>query len=471
MLIPLKLVRDQPLQQQIYDQLQELIASARLQPGTRMPSTRMLAEQFSISRITVLLTYERLIAEGYLETLPAKGTFVAKPQNTSPAPCAVAPKLFGTPHLDPPLASRVGRPDPALFPAGRWRALTRNAVERLGAQLAGEHAGGHPTLRAAIAGWLSTSRGLAVSADQIVLVNGRQQALHVAAHLLLRPGVLAVVEHPCELPAAAVFASSGATIMRVPVDPDGLCTDLLPDGHAALVHVTPEHQRPLGVTLSAERRSALLRWAEHSGAVIVEEDCNGELRYHGMPAPPLMSLDRFEQVILIGGFCSSLGPWLTIGYMVVPHRMIAAAVAARRMIDDSPRWLEETALSEFLLSGGYALHVHRLGKAYAARRDALLGALRRHFGETTTTWGGGAGLHLTWFPPEDAGSPAALVDLANRCGLEAAAAGTGRSLHETAARAMLLGFGSLVERQIEQGVERFAGLLDADRAGVALSAD
>jgi GntR family transcriptional regulator/MocR family aminotransferase len=468
-LIPLKIARDQPLQRQLYDQLRDLIVSSRLTAGTRMPSTRMLADQFSISRTTVLLTYERLIAEGRLESRPAAGTFVARrPKITARA--SVSPSQ----SRDSPTAARaiteprVGCPDPALFPVGRRRAVTRNALDRLGAQLAGEHAGGHPRLRAAIADWLSASRGLAVGAEQIVLVNGRQQALHVVGHLLLQPGARAVVEDPCDMQAVTAFAA--ADLVRISVDCDGMCTDLLPEGRAALVQVTPEHQRPLGVTLSAMRRDAMLRWAERSGAMVVEEDCEGELRYRGMEVPPLMSLDQSERVIMIGGFCSSLGPWLTLGYMVVPHRLIGAALAARRQIDNSPRWLEETALAEFLVSGGYARHVHRLGKAYASRRDALMTALRRHFGDATPIWGGGAGLHLTWFPPTGYGSPAALADLARQGGLEAAVPGGDRRLSDSAVRAVLLGFGSLAEQQIESRVSRFAESLAAGWPGTVFSA-
>ena len=472
MLIPLKLVRDQPLQQQLYDQLRELIAAARLHPGARMPSTRMLAEQFAISRITVLLTYERLIAEGYLQTLPAKGTFVSRgPTGTTPD-CSAAVATFSAPAKpDRSAGLAIGQPDPALFPAGRWRALTRGALDRFGARLADEHANGHPRLRSAIAGWLSTSRGLAVAPDQIILVNGRQQALHIVGHLLLRPGARAVVEDPCDPRAAAAFASVGASLVRVPVDADGMCTGLLPSGRAALVHVTPEHQRPLGVTLDAARRTALLDWATRSGAVVVEEDCDGELRYHGMDVPPLMSLDQSEHVILVGGFQCSLGPWLTLGFMAVPPRLVPAALAARRLIDDSSRWLEETALAEFLTGGGYARHLHRLGKAYASRRDALVAALRRHFGEGTRTWGSGAGLHLAWMPPANAGSMIGLARLASHCGLEAAVPVTEGSRSGGPAHALLLGFGCLSEAQINSRTAQFAAALRNGQASSAVGAD
>jgi GntR family transcriptional regulator / MocR family aminotransferase len=471
-LIPLKIARDQPLQQQLYDQLHTLIASSRLMLGTRMPSTRMLADQFSISRTTVLLTYERLLAEGWLKALPSKGTFVARQSNSDAAERALSPASFEIRPLNQVApAMCIGRPDPALFPAGSWRTLTRNALGRLGAQLAGEHAGGHPRLRMAIAAWLSASRGLAVGAEQIVLVNGRQQALHIAGCLLLNPGARAVVEDPCDTQTAAALAATGAELVRVAVDHDGLCTSLLPEGGVALAHVTPEHQRPLGVTLTGARRTALLQWAERTGAVIVEEDCEGELRYRGMVAPSLMSLDTAGRVILIGGFCSSLGPWLTLGYMVVPQHLIAPALAARRLVDDSPRWLEETALAEFLLSGGYARHVHRLAKAYASRRDALVAALFRHFGDATSTWGLGAGLRLTWFPPPEAGSPAVLADLARRCGLEVAVAAVGANRDKPTLAALLLGFGALAEQQIEARVGRFAELVASGQSSIALSAD
>jgi GntR family transcriptional regulator / MocR family aminotransferase len=462
-LIPLKIVRDQPLQQQLFDQFRELILSSRLAPGVRLPSSRMLADQFSISRTTVLLTYERLLAEGWLEALPAKGTFVAHARSATANGRAAQSHAFEpATRAQPARGTRIGRPDPSLFPAGRWRSLMRGALNQFGARLASEHAEGHPTLRAAIAGWLSTSRGLAVTPEQIILVNGRQQALHVAGHLLLHQGARAVVEDPCDPQTVAAFASEAAELVRVPVDRDGLCTDLLPESRVALAHITPEHQHPLGVVMTQVRRQALLQWAERTGAVIVEEDCEGELRYHGMDVASLMSLDRSDRVILIGGFCASLGPWLTLGYMVVPDRLIAATLAARRLIDDSPRWLDEVALSEFLLSGGYARHVHRVGRIYAARRDALLAALGRHFGEATETWGSGAGLHLSWFPKPELGQVAALARVASQSGLEAASAGT---------RTLLLGFGSLSESQIETCTARFAAAIQTDSMLAALEAD
>jgi GntR family transcriptional regulator/MocR family aminotransferase len=472
MLMPLNLLRDQPLQQQLYDQLQELIASARLRHGVRMPSSRGMAEQFGVSRNTVLLTYERLIAEGYLETLPAKGTFVAHPPPRRASGLAELPVPFQAHEQAAiPVDERIGRPDPSLFPAGRWRALMRGALDNLGEKLGTDHPAGSPILRTAIADWLSTSRGLAVAPDQVILMNGRQQALHLVACLALRPTARAVVEDPCDSHAAATLAAVAGELIRVPVDAGGLRTDRLPNEEVALVHVTPEHQRPLGVSLERGRRIALLAWAARTGALVLEEDCEGELRYGEMNAPTLLSLDTEQRVILLGGFCTSLGPWLSLAYMVVPRRLIGAALAAQRLIDDSRRWLEESALAEFLHSGAYARQVHRLGKTYASRRDALLAALHRHFGGPATIWGEHAGLHLAWFPPADTGSPGYLASLARGCGLEAAALPVETHARHAAGRALLLGFGTLTESQLALRVAQFARLAQAGCRATALSAD
>jgi GntR family transcriptional regulator / MocR family aminotransferase len=510
MLIPLKLVRDQQLQQQIFDQLRDLIVSRRLLPHARMPSTRMMAEQFAISRMTVLLAYERLIAEGYLETRPAAGTFVAH------APCAMAgeeaaevselslahPATMPAPRSHPgsgsrlaPVAEpdvRVGAADPALFPTQRWRSLMRTELDRMGAHLGAEHPAGSPALREAVAGWLSTSRGLGVSSDQVLLVKGRQQAIFIAARVAshpcegrramsrsLRQGasphgqsreqcpadcrdeagsgdrIRIVVEDPCDPDAADALAAEGAELVRVPVDAEGLRTNLLPPGDAAMVHVTPEHHRPLGAALSRDRRLALLRWAASAGALILEEDIDGEVRYGHMDVPPLMSLDRSERVMLIGGFSVSLGPWLDLAWLVLPRWLVPFAQAALRLIDGSRGGPEQAALAEFLSGGGYSRHLHRLTKAYASRRDTLLLSLRRHLDPAPLVWGQQAGLHVAWFPPSGLGLPSILTARARDCGLEAAALPAGTR----GAQAVLLGFGHLPERQIESRVARLSGLM------------
>ena len=450
MLIPVQLMRDQPLQRQLYEQLRALIETSRLLPGTRMPSTRMMAEQFAISRITVLLTYERLIAEGFLETRPAKGTYVSAP----PKPQAVpAPIRLAAASEPPAVTNGVGLPDPALFPAGRWRALMRAALDRLGAQVRTPHPAGSPSLRHAITHWLSSSRGVSVTPEQIMVFNSRQQALHFVAHLLLPRGGRVVVEGPCDQPTSSVLAGDGVALERVAVDAQGLCPQRLPEGEVSLIHVTPEHQRQLGVALSHGRRLALLAWAERAGAVVLEEDGDGELRYGDLhAAPSLMTLDSAERVILLGGFAASLGPWLHTAYLALPERLVPEALAIRRLLDDGNSVLEDNALAELLHSGLYARHLHQLSRIYAGRRDALIHALAQHFGPSQAVWGTQAGLHLAWFPPAELGAAAGVAGQARGCGLESG------FVHGTAEHgpALQLGFGQLPEDRLGARVAQLA---------------
>ena len=306
--------------------------------------------------------------------------------------------------------------------------------------------------------------------DQIILASCRQQALFLSAQLLLHPGQSAVVEEPCDLLIESILREAGAVLTCVPVDAFGLRTDLLPsDGTAAVVHVTPEHQRPLGTVMSLERRQALLAWAIQYDAVIVEEASDAELRFDHVAAPPLMSLDRNERVIHTGCFAAALGPGITLGYLVVPPRLAGAALAARRLIGGGTGWLEEAALAEFFDSGAYALHLHRLRKVYLARRDILTGAIRLHFGDSTKLTGAETGLDFAWTLPGHLGCSATVADIARRCGLDAAAVAW--STANPGPPTVLLGFGTPSDRKIAAAVGRMAATLAGHSVDAALSAD
>ena len=452
MLSPITLTRDAPLQQQLYQWLRDLIES--LPHGARMPSTRLLAEQVGVSRITVLLTYERLIAEGHLETRPATGTFVSraaaparKPVDEAPPPAAVSDDQDAAPDA-------VGRPDPALFPTGRWRRLMLDALNHSGAQRSDAPAGS-PALRDALARWLATVRGIAVDPQQIILVNGRRHGLHLIAHLVRRRGARAVLENPGDPLVADALAGEGFKLLRVPVDRDGLATDRLPAGDAALIHVTPTHQRPLGVALAPGRRQALLAWAAHAGALVLKDDCDGELRYDGSRLPSLLGMGARDGVVLLAGFVSALGPWIKLCYLVMPEHLVGAALRLRHLLDDSHHALEEVALASLIDSGAYARHLLRLSRTYGARADALRAALQRGFGADTRIWGGQAGLRLTWLPPVS-GAAKPLAALAVRCGLEAQALRVEAHAGAPACEAIALGFGALSETQIAARVAQFA---------------
>ena len=432
-----------------------------------MPSSRMLADQFAISRNTVVLVYDRLIAEGLLETRPAQGTFVVEQ-------AASAGRLSVVGGNEADIASvlplKIWRADPALFPLVRWRVLMRSALDSLGSGAGRQHPAGEPLLRKAVAAWLSASRAIAVSPEQIVLTESRQHAVHIASRLALQPNSRVVLEDPSEDLTLAAYNDAGAEIVRVPVDSEGLRTDLLPDGIADLVHVTPEHQRLLGAPLSLERRHALLGWAKRAGAMVLEDDSPGELHYGSRHAPPLIFLDHDQRVMLIGSFSSSLGPWLRMSYLVVPRRLSLAAASICQVVGGSPSRMEQIAMAELLQGGCYARHVHKVGKIYAARCDALVAALHRHFGRGQTVWGAHAGLHLAWFPGSDIGCPGVIAQSARQCGLEAMALPVAAGHTGLGAQAVMLGFGTLSETQIDQRVERLAAILPK-YIEMAMSAD
>lgn len=413
----------------------------------------MMAEQFSVSRITVLLTYQRLIAEGCLATVPAQGTFVSRlPEQQPRIPIAPAAGQGRQP------VRTAGRPDCRLFPSGRWRTLIREALDHLGANLAAEHADGDPALRGAIANWLSTSRGLAVDPDQIILANSHQHALHTATHFLLRPGAQVIAESPCDPRTETLIATTGAVLTRVPVDEWGLCTDLLPPGPAAMALVTPEHQRPLGSVLSEARRHALLAWATESGATVVADDVDGELRYEAMDFPPLMGMESGNRVVHLGGFSLSLGPGVDIGYLVVPCHMVAAARSAARVIDCHASRLESSALAGLLGSGAYARHLHQVRKVYLGRRDTLIRSLRQRFGADTHISGTAGGLTLVWHFPPRLGDAGQLAELAAHEGLDASPLGRAT---------ILLGFGLPEERHIAPAVARLAEVVLSAKPAVS----
>ncbi len=466
MLSSIALDRGQCLQQQLFDQMRDLICSGRLQSGTRMPSTRMLAETFDVSRNTVILTYDRLIAEGFLETRPAQGTFVVGPHRLRPGLALVA----GTEMPQPVVAPKIWRPDPGLFPLLRWRALMRAALDDLGSGAAPVHPAGEPALRRAIAGWLSASRNIAVCPEQIVLTQSRQHALHLVSRLVLVPGQAVVLESPCEKMTEAAYREASADLAYVCVDADGLQVEHLPQRPVGLLHVSPESQRPLGALLAAGRRTALLDWARHWGAVVLEDNSHGELHYGPRQATPLIAMDQDDRVIMLGSFAAPLGPWLQLAYLVLPRRLIPACAEICDVIGGTPSRLEQLALAELMAGGGYARHVYRLTKIYAARRDALVSALRRHFGGEPAIWGLHCGLHLTWFPPSDAGPSGYIAHAARQSGLEAQSLPAEQGRAHAGTQAVMLGFGTLSETQIEQRIHRLAEVL-ATNSEMALSAD
>ncbi|WP_047495122.1 PLP-dependent aminotransferase family protein, partial [Terriglobus sp. TAA 43] len=241
---------------------------------------------------------------------------------------------------------------------------------------------GYPPLRDAIAHYLRTSRGVRCSSDQIVIVSGIQQALDLLARVLLKRGDAVWMEDPGYFGASIAFNNAGARIVAVPVDEEGLSVavgkKLSP--HAKGVYLTPAHQFPLGVTMSLERRIALLQWASRTGAFVIEDDYDSEYRFQGQPVPALQSLDENSNVILIGSFSKTLFPSLRVGYVVLPPSLVNYFMAFRYQTDFRNASFDQAVLCDFIVDGHLARHLRKMRDLYAGRLEALIEGGNKYLG-------------------------------------------------------------------------------------------
>ncbi|HEX7980002.1 MAG TPA: PLP-dependent aminotransferase family protein [Gemmatimonadaceae bacterium] len=413
---------DVPIFRQISDGLRRAILDGRLRPGQRIPSTRGLATDLGVSRLPVLSAYEQLLHEGYLVGRTGSGTFVSNniPDLLlrTPAVGRPTPVLRNDPSTrervvpnHPSLTSwrlplvpfQVGIPALDLFPHAAWAKLVaRQLRTETTEQLAYCDPAGLRSLRVAIAEHLRASRAVRCVADQVLIVSGSQAALRLAANTLLEPNDRVAIEEPGYFGAHRALRDAGAQLVPVPVDDEGLDVARLQRRGANIraVYVTPSHQYPLGATMSASRRFALLDWAARHDAWIFEDDYDSEFRYISRPVGALQGLDTHDRVIYMGTFSKALFPALRVGYVVVPPALWSRFLESRFAFDLFTPTLYQRALAEFLKQGHFARHLRRMRSAYLERRDALLRGLALHCSDLVEVHNSDAGLHVTVLLPE-----------------------------------------------------------------------
>lgn len=398
---------DLPVFLQIARALTRDILRGRLRPKDRLPGTRRLAEELGVNRNTVVAAYDELLSEGWVESDGTRGTFVAaalpkvKPRRFGPASGEVAPSpervgfpLRGpAPASTPPYPKGVlimagGAPDVRLVPRAALARAYRRALEQGHRRLLdyGDPAG-HPGLRSALAAMLREERAVAIDADRVLVTKGAQEALYLAAEVLLQPGDRVVVEGLGYQPAWQALGRR-ATLVPVPVDEHGLdvaaLEERLREGPVRAVYLTPHHQYPSMVTLSAARRLRLLELAEHHGFAILEDDYDHEVHYQGRPVLPLASADRAGVVIYVGTLSKVLAPGLRLGYLVAPTPVIARASALRMGIDRQGDQALEAAVATLFQDGEVQRHARRMRRIYETRREVVAGALRARLGGVLT---------------------------------------------------------------------------------------
>lgn len=483
----LHLDAEKPLQAQIFDQIRKMILDGRLAAGVALPPTRNLAMRHSVSRNTVSIAYDRLAAEGYVESRSTKGFFVSEilPDDLLRISSRPAPDNGPRPE-DPPEAVLcfagspgggddrpaldfwVGRSAASAFPLPIWRRIVARLLDRESHYLTDySDPAGLPELRRAIAEYLGRSRGVIASPDQIIVTSGGQEALNLVVELLRTRSERLAIETPCYVGASMVFRARDMEIDAVPVDGEGLQTDLLPKNGRSLIYVTPSHQFPTGATLPLSRRLALLRWAEDTDSYIIEDDYDSDFRYDGPPLTALAGLDEGRRVFYIGTFSKSVGAGLRVGFAVVPRFHWSEARMLKARMSNGQSWLEQRALSEFLLDGHFDRHLRKLTKIYRARRNSLIAALTTRFGDVQLS-GQESGLHLVWHLPP--GFPSAR-DIQMRArergvGVYALSSGAAYDFNPDAPdRTLVLGYSSLDEEQIVRAVDTLFDIIScsADR--------
>ena len=487
MQLPLLLDRSGPegLTDQIAGQLRQAITSAQLAGGVRLPSSRRLAEQLEVARNTVMRAYDTLMAEGWVESRPASGLFVAASEpamaaRAEPSPAGAPGRSSWSMPLpalpNPPAAPAAhrrgrlshdfapGRAHPALFPLKAWRRLLLKQLARGGAIGLTENAdpGGLPALRSAIAGRLAITRGLAADPARILVTSGVQEGVGLAARLFLHRGTTAAIEDPCSASAAMAFEATGSEVVGVALDADGLIPDGLPQRATALLYLTPSHQFPTGHVLSAERRETIAAWARRCGCYILEDDSDGEFRFEGSPIKAIAATAP-DCTIYLGTFARTLGAGLKLGFMVLPPRLIDAGAAAKRLFDDGGSWLEQAALAEMMQGPSYSTHVTRVRAHYRENRDVLLAALKRNFGEVNVS-GEDGGVHLLWRLPPGVPDADVVEALAakRRIGVYSLASAGAMSLTPTLLdrRTLVIGFGAVTPKQIDQAIDLLSEIID-----------
>lgn len=388
---------DQTRQQSVFERVRSGILSGAFPGGARLPPTRVLAGELGVARQTVVLAYERLAAEGYLVGRVGSGTFVAsdlpdsRPVPASPGAAAAArlsrrgALLAGIPASSAagpsPTLLAPGIPAPELFPARAWAACAAQAWRGAGGlDTRYPDPQGMPELRQHIAAHLAGTRGLLADPAHIVITAGTQQALRIAAELLLDPGDEVWVEDPGYIAGRGAMLAAGAVLAPVRSDADGLdvADGMRTAPNARMALVAPTHGAPLGGAMPVGRRLALLDWAARGDAWVLEDDCDSEFRWSGKPLPPLATLDRAGRVVYCGTFSKTLAPALRLGFALFPAPLVAAAVRARTLMDRGPNGVVQAAAAEFMRRDLLAPHVRRMRTEYARRRGALLEALARH---------------------------------------------------------------------------------------------
>lgn len=457
----------------LHRQLKTAIVDGRLKPGLRLPPTRALAKALGISRNTAIAAYDILLSEGYVATRQGAGTFVADLGRGHVRPVPARQAAESDPRLAAPWrhwrpVRAVGGEDsyrfdfiagvPSMaFPFDIWQRLLSRASRRVARRRLQERdPAGEPELRAAIASHVSFVRAVSCRPEDIVVTGGTRQAIDLIARILVTPGETeAAVEDPGYGPTRRSLQAAGARLRPVPVDGEGLLVERLTPS-TRIVCVTPSHQFPLGVAMSASRRAALLDFADRQGAAIIEDDYDSEFLHGGTPLDALQTLDRSNSVFYVGTFSKSMFPELRLGFVVVPPWARTALTLAKHLSDCHSPLIPQLALADFISEGHLARHVRRMRRIYSRRFQVLSSAIENRFQGRLRTFPAQAGVHLA-AAADEAFDERALLRKAAEQGIRVEDIGR-YALGPGGRRGLVFGFGMIEAEDIDPAIERLARL-------------
>ena len=476
-----------PLHVQVYRQLRSSIAEGTLPSGARLPSARTLAHDLHVSRNTVEAAFAQLRAEGLVTRRVGAGTVVATTiSEVAPfaqAGAATRRTAVSSPPVPPAggqveLSSRgavlsalgsaeiiedqraaPGATDVRGFPGATWNTLLARHTRHAGLDaFRSADSFGLPELRQAIAAQAQLTRGVQCSPEQVIVVNSTQQAIDLAARLLLDVGDAVAMEDPGYTSARAALLGCGASVVPIAVDAEGMDVSLLADdGRVRVAYVTPSHQFPLGVTMSLTRRRALLDWAARTGAWVIEDDYDSGFRHGDRPILSLQGMDGGGRVLYVGTFNNVLFPGLRLAYLIVPQVLVQAFGAARHLTDGFSSPLLQGVLAEFLVRGHFAAYVRAARDHHESSRDALLRSIALHWADAVRLGPSETGLHLVAYL-DDAADDHAIAHAVQTRGLGVTA--LSRYYHAVATRrGLLLSYGAATPDAIEADVRALTPLV------------
>ncbi|MBN3253848.1 MULTISPECIES: PLP-dependent aminotransferase family protein [Pectobacterium] len=473
--------QDGALNKRLYDSIRLAILDGAIAAGERLPSSRDLAQQLSLSRNTVLTAYEQLLAEGYIEARKGSGTFVTEQLpdgNMQPVSSDNAGEIREPKHelsrrgmhlLGYAGASArqwgafmPGIPDIASFPHDLWRRIQTRLTRRVRPeQLSYSPIGGCPELQLALVDYLRIARSVECTPEQILITEGTHQAMDLLAKMLCNPGDLAWIEDPCYWGIRNVLTINGLRVAPVDVDEQGLVPPdtLSADAAPRLICVTPSHQYPLGAVMSLARRQRLLALAQEHGCWVVEDDYDSEFRFSGSPIPALQGLQTQSPVIYIGTFSKTLYPGLRVSYMVLPPLLAQSLKTAHSELYRGGHWLTQATLAQFIREGHYAAHIRRMRLLYAKRRALLTSLIEQHLGADYVGDNSNAGLHMLLSLPshiDDVVLSAAIL----RRGVMVKPLSS-YYLQPTQQRGLLLGYASVEESHMTQAFSVIVACIQA----------